>query len=140
MISMTAKADADLLYGLEAIGKHVGLTARQVEHLATKREVPTFKMGRTVCARRSELEAHFARASTARRGSAATAAQPRGTVVELTTLLYGHRAIAAHLGIPVTDVTRLDAERQLPTYQDGGCTVASATALDHWKSRKGLGA
>ena len=50
----------DLLYGLEAIGKHVGLTARQAESLIGKGELPTFKMGRTVCARRSTLAKHFA--------------------------------------------------------------------------------
>ena len=53
-------AAPDLLYGLEDIGEHVGLTARQVEHLVAKGELPTFKMGRTVCARRSTLAEHFA--------------------------------------------------------------------------------
>ena len=50
----------DLLYGLAAIGEHVGLTARQVEHLVAKGELPTFKLGATVCARRSTMAKHFA--------------------------------------------------------------------------------
>lgn len=50
----------DLLYGLEAIGKAIGLGARQVQHLHDKGDLPTFKMGRTVCARRSTLAKHFA--------------------------------------------------------------------------------
>ncbi|WP_198356138.1 hypothetical protein [Sphingomonas sp. TX0522] len=129
-------ADVDLLYGLAAIGSHIGLTSRQAEHLIAKGEIPTFKMGRTVCARQSELEAHFARASTAARGGADPTPSPT-TAPPSPALLYGHRAIAAHLGIPAADVTRLDAERRLPTYQDDGCTVASTAALDHWNSTKG---
>lgn len=50
----------DLLYGLVAIGNAIGLGARQVQHLHDKGELPTFKMGRTVCARRSTLAKHFA--------------------------------------------------------------------------------
>jgi hypothetical protein len=54
------EGSADLLYGLAAIGAHLEMTARQVEHLVTKGELPTFKLGRTVCARRSTLAKHFA--------------------------------------------------------------------------------
>lgn len=56
---MSDATETDLLYGLGAIGKHLGLTARQVEHLVEK-GLPTFKLGRTVCARRSALARHFA--------------------------------------------------------------------------------
>lgn len=58
----------DLLYGLEAIGGHIGLTDRQVEHLVAKGELPTFKMGRTICARRSTLARHFAEQEAKARG------------------------------------------------------------------------
>jgi len=129
--------DVDLLYGLEAIGAHLGLSSRQAEHLVSRGDLPTFKMGRVVCARKSELDTHFAQASAARRGSPPTAPNSTPTGKRAATLLYGHRAIAAHLGIPASDVTRLDAERRLPTYQDDGCTVASTAALDHWNSMKG---
>lgn len=54
------EGSVDLLYGLAAIGEAVGLTARQVEHLIAKGELPTFKLGATVCARRSALAKHFA--------------------------------------------------------------------------------
>ena len=57
---MSDAQEADLLYGLEAIGKAIGLGARQVQHLHDKGGFPTFKMGRTVCARRSTLAKHFA--------------------------------------------------------------------------------
>lgn len=52
-------ARTDLLYGVAAIASHLELTQRQVLHLHEKAGIPTFKMGRTVCARRSALEAHF---------------------------------------------------------------------------------
>ncbi len=50
---------ADLLYGAEAIAAHLELTKRQVLHLHEKSQIPTFKMGRTVCALRTALAAHF---------------------------------------------------------------------------------
>lgn len=133
--------DQDLLYGASAIAEHLQMTAKQVYHLHDQANLPTFKIGNRVCARRSELEAHFARESRGQRGP-----KRRGAVDSAPTpmpaaaspkLLYGHRAIAAHLGMPAADVTRLDAERRLPTYQDDGCTVASTAALDHWNSMKG---
>lgn len=64
----------DLLYGLAAIGEHLGLTARQVESQIAKGELPTFKMGRTVCARRSTLAKHFA----AQEAAASRAGEDRG--------------------------------------------------------------
>lgn len=63
--------ETDLLYGLEAIGKAIGLGARQVQHLHDKGDLPTFKMGRSVCARRSNLAKHFA----AQEAAAAAAAR-----------------------------------------------------------------
>ncbi len=134
MKDAAARRDVDLLYGLQAIGEHVGLTARQAKYKVVRGDIPTFKMGRTVCARRSAIVAHFARASATRRDGAGEPVLPTDAPPAL---LYGHRAIAAHLGMPAADVTRLDAERRLPTYQDDGCTVASTAALDHWASLKG---
>lgn len=57
---MSDATETDLLYGLEAIGKAIGLGSRQVQYLHDKGELPTFKMGRAVCARRSTLAKHFA--------------------------------------------------------------------------------
>lgn len=51
---------ADLLYGLDAIAGFVGLTVPQVKHQIAVSGWPTFKQGRTVCARRSTLAKHFA--------------------------------------------------------------------------------
>jgi hypothetical protein len=48
---------ADLLYGFEAIGEHLGITGRQAEHLASKGGLPTFRLGRRVAARKSSLAA-----------------------------------------------------------------------------------
>ena len=60
MSDATDELRSDLLYGVEAIAGHLSLTKRQALHLHEKSEIPTFKMGRTVCARRSTLAAHFA--------------------------------------------------------------------------------
>ena len=51
---------ADLLTGVEAIAEHLNMTKRQVYHLHDAGELPTFKLGAKVCARRSTLAKHFA--------------------------------------------------------------------------------
>lgn len=54
---MSDKSSADLCHGYEEIGAHLGLTARQAKHLAQSDGLPTFKLGRIVCALRSKLDA-----------------------------------------------------------------------------------
>ena len=49
----------DLLTGIAAIAVHLGWTERQVKHQAANGELPTFKIGAFVCARRSTLAKHF---------------------------------------------------------------------------------
>jgi hypothetical protein len=51
---------SDLLHGVSAIAAHLNMTRKQVYHLHDRSQIPTFKMGRTVCARRSTLAKHFA--------------------------------------------------------------------------------
>lgn len=62
---------SDLLYGVEAIASHLQMTRKQVYHLHGKGDLPTFKVGATVCARRSTLAKHFA----AQEAAAAAAAR-----------------------------------------------------------------
>lgn len=45
----------ELLMGAGAIAKHLGLSARQVYRLVYNDEIPTFKLGGSVAARRSTL-------------------------------------------------------------------------------------
>ena len=52
---------ADLLTGYQSIGDYLGWDRRQAEHRSTTGEIPTFKIGRTVCARMSSLDAHIAK-------------------------------------------------------------------------------
>lgn len=66
-------AAGDALYGVAAIAKHLQWTERQVLHRHEKGELPTFKIGRTVCATRSGLAAHFAAQQAAARGETAHA-------------------------------------------------------------------
>jgi hypothetical protein len=47
----------DLLYGMPAIAKHLGLKTAQARHLSDKELLTTFKIGKLVCARRSTLNA-----------------------------------------------------------------------------------
>jgi hypothetical protein len=47
--------DPDVLYGVPAIALHLRLKDRQVYHLKAVHKLPTFKIGKTVCARRSTL-------------------------------------------------------------------------------------
>lgn len=52
-------ADAEILYGVPAIARAIGLKTTQVYHLKSHGGLPTFKVGKTVCARRSTLVAWF---------------------------------------------------------------------------------
>ncbi|RWR08479.1 MerR family transcriptional regulator [Paenirhodobacter populi] len=54
---MDDKKEPDLLYGIGAIASHLGVRARQALYLKEKGEIPTFKVGKTICARRSLLDA-----------------------------------------------------------------------------------
>jgi excisionase family DNA binding protein len=56
----TANEAGLLLYGAPAIAKFLGLTERQVRHRVADGELPTFKIGGTVCARRATLVAWLA--------------------------------------------------------------------------------
>jgi hypothetical protein len=47
----------DILTGAHAIGCHLGFPARRVYHLIRTGELPIFRMGWRVCARKSELDA-----------------------------------------------------------------------------------
>lgn len=49
-------ADFDLLYGGKAIAEVVGLSENAVYHLCRRQLLPCFKMGDTVCSRRSRLQ------------------------------------------------------------------------------------
>ena len=71
MTNARTDPDVDLLTGLDAIGRAIGMGARQVQYLHEKGELPTFKLGAKVCARRSTLAQHFA----AQEAAAAAAAR-----------------------------------------------------------------
>lgn len=49
----------DLLYGVRSIASHLQMTEKQVYHLHEQGNIPTFKIGGKVCARRSTLAKHF---------------------------------------------------------------------------------
>lgn len=54
--TLTSNALAsDLIFGAEKIAKALGLTRRQVYHAAASGYIPSFRIGATICARRSTL-------------------------------------------------------------------------------------
>lgn len=57
---MTAASPDDVLYGMPAVAEAFGWRTRQAEHLKEKHGLPTFKIGRIVCARRSAVAAWLA--------------------------------------------------------------------------------
>lgn len=54
-----APVEGDLLAGLAAIAAHLGVEYRQAETMHRTGRIPTFKQGKTVCARKSTLAEHF---------------------------------------------------------------------------------
>lgn len=51
---------ADLLRGAEAIARYLGFPRRTVYHAVARGHLPHFKIGETICARRSTLTAWIA--------------------------------------------------------------------------------
>ncbi len=51
-----ADGRSELLHGAQDIAAFLGLTVRQVERHIAQSNLPVFRLGRTVCARRSSLD------------------------------------------------------------------------------------
>ena len=66
MTDAPATPVGDLLHGVGAIADHLSMTRKQVYHMHDRKQLPTFRIGRTVCATRSGLAAHFAAQEAAR--------------------------------------------------------------------------
>lgn len=49
------KEGGDLLYGAAPIAKYLGLTEKQARHRIDTGHIPSFRIGSTICARRSTL-------------------------------------------------------------------------------------
>jgi len=49
------QSPADLLYGVTAIASFLGIKKRSAQHLIETGRLPSFKVGKTVCARRSTV-------------------------------------------------------------------------------------
>ena len=56
----TSNPAGDLLYGAHRIAEFLGITQRAAYHLIETKRIPFFKIGKTVCARRSTLAARIA--------------------------------------------------------------------------------
>jgi hypothetical protein len=54
-MSICMTNELDLLSGAEAIATFIGVKPRRVYHLVEIRRLPVFRMGSTLCARRSTL-------------------------------------------------------------------------------------
>lgn len=68
----TTLTDSDVLYQVSAIAAFLGMPEKAARHRIATGEIPTFKIGRSICARRSTLNAWIAE-----REATALAAQHR---------------------------------------------------------------
>jgi hypothetical protein len=66
-----------LLYGAPAIASFLGLIERQVRHRVRDSELPTFKIGGTVCARRASLVGWLAKREVEGQAAARAAREAR---------------------------------------------------------------
>lgn len=57
---MPERDEADILYGVKAIATFVGITPDQAKHRVAKGQIPSFKIGGTVCALRSSIRTSLA--------------------------------------------------------------------------------
>lgn len=60
MTEQHREPDADLLYGVPAIAKHMNIRPRQVHHQIDKGSLPVFRMGGVICLRSSTLRTWLA--------------------------------------------------------------------------------
>lgn len=60
--------DPDLLYGLKAIADALSIRLKQAEHLHESKQIPTFKLGSTVCSRKSSINRWLADCEAKARG------------------------------------------------------------------------
>ncbi len=51
---------ADLLYGVPAIARYMEMREPQARHLCERGDIPTIRIGRIICSRRSMIDAHLA--------------------------------------------------------------------------------
>lgn len=71
--SLSERDNADVLYGLKAISAFLGITPNQAKHRVAQGQIPSFKMGGTVCALRSAIAADMqSRSAAARKAPDAT--------------------------------------------------------------------
>ena len=49
-----------VLYGAAAIAKYLGIAEKPIRHLIARGTIPTFRIGRTVCARPERIDAALA--------------------------------------------------------------------------------
>ena len=55
MTDTTMNAAVDLLYGVKSIASFLGIKDRSAQHLVETKRIPHFKIGKTVCSRRSDI-------------------------------------------------------------------------------------
>ncbi|MFG1465247.1 DNA-binding protein [Xanthobacter sp. DSM 24535] len=58
---MEQNPKSDVLVGVSAIAAHLGMSARQAKHRVHLNMLPVFRMGRTVCARKTTLNEWMAK-------------------------------------------------------------------------------
>lgn len=61
---------ADLLYGVKAIAAFLSVPSRAAQHRIDQGVIPTFRIGASICARRSTLNAWLAECEAKARGGA----------------------------------------------------------------------
>lgn len=61
----------DLLQGADSIASYMGLSRRQAYHLVAAGRIPTFRMGATICARKSTILNWIAQQEAAQSGGGA---------------------------------------------------------------------
>jgi hypothetical protein len=53
--AMTDTPQPEVLHGARAIADFLGVSEKAVYHMAERKRIPTFKLGKTLCARRSSI-------------------------------------------------------------------------------------
>ena len=124
-----ATADSPtLLIGIRAIAGHLGVMPRQIQHHIVAGRIPSFRIGRRVCARPTTVDAWIASVEREALDNLVEDVPPGGC------LLYGYRALGKALGMSKSQLQHHIARGRLPVFRLGKNICARVKTVEAFLS------
>lgn len=118
-----------LLIGIRAIACHLGVMPRQIQHHIVAGRIPSFRIGRRVCARPTTVDALIASIEREALDNLFEDVPPGGC------LLYGYRALGKAFGMTKSQLQHHIARGRLPVFRLGKNLCARARTVDAYLAK-----